>query len=76
MKTDVCDEEYINWDTFCKEHTLQKEEYIIYLTEKPFDDNWFSHEESQYAIITTNNWEETFAPQSLKSYLVYQMAQA
>lgn len=76
LKTDVCDEEYINWDTFCKEHTLQKEEYIIYITEKPFDDNWFSHEESQYAIITTNNWEETFAPPSLKAYLVYQMAQA
>lgn len=76
LETDICDKRYINWDTFCKERAVQKDEYTIYITEKPFDDNWFSHEESEYAVITTHNWEETFAPPSLKAYLVYQMAQA
>lgn len=73
---DVCEETLINWEDFCEKHSQKNEEYIIYITEKSFDDNWFSHEESQYSIITTSDWEEHFAPPSLKAYLVYQMAQA
>lgn len=73
---DVCEETLINWNDFCKKHSQENEEYAIYITEKPFDDNWFSHEESQYSIITTSDWENYFAPPSLKVYLVYQMAQA
>lgn len=71
----VCEEEYVNWELFCKNYSLKDNEYVIYITEKPFDDNWFSHEESQFAIITMNSWEEVFAPPSLKAYLVYQIAQ-
>lgn len=73
---DVCEENIINWSDFCKKHSSQDDEFIVYITEKPFDDNWFSHEETQYAIISTFDWEEHFAPPSLKAYLVYQMAQA
>lgn len=75
-EADICEEEYVNWNIFCKNHSSSDDEYIIYITEKPFDDYWFSHEESHYAVITTDDWEETFAPPSLKAYLVYQMAQA
>lgn len=76
LDEDICEEEYVNWNLFCKSYSSSDNEYTIYITEKPFDDNWFSHEESHYAIITTDNWEEIFAPPSLKAYLVYQMAQA
>ncbi|MDE6435865.1 MAG: nucleotide-binding protein [Lachnospiraceae bacterium] len=75
LDVDVCEEEYVNWELFCKNYSLKDNEYVIYITEKPFDDNWFSHEESQFAIITMNSWEEVFAPPSLKAYLVYQIAQ-
>lgn len=76
LDEDICEEEYVNWNLFCQNYSSSDNEYTIYITEKPFDDNWFSHEESHYAIITIDNWEETFAPPSLKAYLVYQMAQA
>lgn len=76
--TDICKENYISWTKFKEEHIEEDKyaKYAIYITEKPFDDNWFSHEESQFAVITTNDWEEIFAPPSLKAYLVYQIAQA
>lgn len=41
-----------------------------------FSDNWFSHEYRNCAVITTCDWEEIFAPPSLRAYLAYQMAQA
>lgn len=64
----------INWQNYCEDH--EKEEKEIVITEKAFDDNWFSHEEAEYAVITTSDWEEVFAPPSLGAYLVYQIAQA
>jgi len=73
---DICAGTKIHWNTFCKQYTCNEDEYIIYITSKPFDDHWFSHEERQVAIISTYGWEETFVPPSLGSYLVYQMAQA
>ena len=73
---DIYEEEYINWYKFYENYANTNNKYTIFITERPFDDNWFSHEESQYAIITTNNWETIFAPPSLKAYLVYQIAQA
>ena len=76
QEIDICDYEEINWDLFCLDHRMNEEEYVIFITDKPFDDNWFSHEESRFSIITTNDWEESFAPPSLKAYLIYQIAQA
>lgn len=73
---DVCDDNLINWNVICEEYTGFNEEYTIYITEKAFNDNWFSHENYRYAIITTHSWEEVFAPPSLSAYLVYQIAQA
>ena len=76
LDTDICEERYVNWENFCKNNRERNTTYCIYITEKPFDDNWFSHEEAQFSVITTNGWEEKFAPPSLKAYLVYQIAQA
>ena len=61
----------INWKYFCENYSAENDDYVIYITEKAFDDNWFSHEECQFSIITTSDWEKHFAPPSLKAYLVY-----
>lgn len=74
-KTDVCEDDYVNWNKFCKNRT-ESYEYIIYITEKPFDDNWFSHESYNFSVITTCDWESRYAPPSLKAYVAYQIAQS
>lgn len=50
--------------------------YVIAITEDRFDDNWFSHEYRNSSVITVDDWEASFAPPSLKAYLLYQIAQA
>lgn len=49
---------------------------VICVTDRPFNDNWFSHEYRHCAVITTSDWELNFAPPSLRAYLIYQFAQA
>ncbi len=49
---------------------------VICVTDRPFSDNWFSHEYRHCAVITTCDWERIFAPPSLRAYLIYQFAQA
>jgi len=49
---------------------------VICITDRPFVDNWFSHEYRHCAVITTSDWEQVFAPPSLRAYLIYQCAQA
>lgn len=73
---DVVNDVSINREFFRENYSTVNDDYVIYITEKAFDDNWFSHEECQFSIITTNDWEKHFAPPSLKAYLVYQIAQA
>ncbi len=73
---DVVNETYVDWDVFSKLYSIKNDEYVIFITEKPFVDNWFSHEEYQFSVITMHDWEKLFAPPSLKAYLVYQVAQA
>lgn len=48
----------------------------ILVTEDSFYDNWFSHEYRSTAVITASDWESTFAPPSLRAFLLYQVAQA
>jgi hypothetical protein len=73
---DVVNETCVDWDVFSKMYSKRNDEYVIFITEKPFVDNWFSHEECQFSVITIHDWEKFFAPPSLKAYLVYQIAQA
>lgn len=74
--TDLCEENQVSWEDFREKQVMEGNQYTIYITEKPFNDNWFSHEETQCAVISTHSWEDIFAPPSLKAYLVYQIAQA
>lgn len=74
--SDICPDKKISWDYFTNNIGERIEEYTIYITEKPFTDNWFSHENYKYSIISMNSWEHLFAPPSLCVYLVYQIAQA
>jgi hypothetical protein len=48
----------------------------IWVTELPFEDNWFMHESRGFAVVSTADWEHRFAPPSLRAYLIYQMVQA
>lgn len=48
----------------------------IWVTERPFEDNWFMHESRGVAVVSTADWEHHFAPPSLRTYLIYQMVQA
>ncbi|MFR7604466.1 MAG: hypothetical protein ACLUV3_03690 [Oscillospiraceae bacterium] len=73
---DVVADEIIDWDSFSNTNGNTIDEYTIFITEKPFIDNWFSHEDYKFSIITTDSWEVYFAPPSLCAYLVYQIAQA
>ena len=76
LSKDVTNDSKVNWELFCNNYSPMDDEYVIFVTEKAFNDNWFSHEEYQFSIITTNDWEKLFAPPSLKAYLVYQIAQS
>ena len=76
LNKDVTNDSKVNWELFCNNYSPIDDEYVIFVTEKAFNDNWFSHEEYQFSIITTNDWEKLFAPPSLKAYLVYQIAQS
>ena len=49
---------------------------LIVITEDPLDDNWFSHEYRRSSVITLSDWERIYAPPSLKTYLIYQIAQS
>jgi hypothetical protein len=48
----------------------------ILVTEAPLVDNWFSHEYRDCSIITIGDWEQVYAPPSLRSYLIYEIAQS
>lgn len=73
---DVCTGEMVDWNSFSNSVRKSIDEYTIYITEQPFTDNWFSHEDYKYSIISMDSWERLFAPPSLRVYLVYQIAQA
>ena len=73
--TDISQTPFVNWQTFIKNNP-QINDYEIYITEKPFVDNWFSHESHNKSVITTWDWERQYAPPSLKSYIAYQIVQA
>ncbi len=48
----------------------------ILVTDASLDDNWFSHGYRDSAMITISDWEPRYAPPSLRSYVLYQIAQA
>lgn len=75
-ETEICENKLIDWYAFCDAYGKSIGKYTIFITENPFNDNWFSHESNKYSIISTDSWETSFAPPSLCAYLVYQIAQS
>lgn len=67
---------YLIWKSLPDNIKNDNQSYRIYIIDEPFNDNWFSHEESHYSVITTSGWNDHFAPPSLAAYLIYQMAQS
>jgi hypothetical protein len=51
-------------------------DYAILITDQPFDDNWFSHTYRNVGIITTVDWEINYRKVSIRSYIMYHIAQA
>ncbi len=50
--------------------------WVIFIVSVGFTDNWFSHPHRDCQIITIADWEEVFAPPSLRAYLVYHIVEA
>lgn len=74
LEHELC-EGTLNWGNFCRSN-ISPDSYEIYITEKSFDDNWFSHEGDKISVISIAGWEDYFAPPSLRSYIIYQIAQS
>jgi hypothetical protein len=51
------------------------DEQVMAVISCPFDDNWFSHPLRDCHIITLADWEQHFAPPSLRAYLTYHLAE-
>lgn len=75
MSTELVKEKQIDWTTFCHNNE-NAEDYTIFITQKPFCDNFFSHEHHNFSVISTHGWEDYFAPPSLSAYILYQISQA
>jgi predicted nucleotide-binding protein len=50
------------------------DKYII-VTDKPFDDNWFSHHAADYWFISVSDWDELYAPPHMDKYIQYEIIQ-
>jgi len=67
-------EDIISWEEFKITH--QKDNYSIYITKNKLDDNWFSHNEKNFALISYFDWDELYAPPHVVDYLLYQISLA
>ena len=50
--------------------------HVIYITDYPFDNNFFSYTGPDAAVITAADWSEKFAPPSLTAFLTREMVLA
>jgi hypothetical protein len=68
----------VNAASLSAEWTRRYGEHVkaVLITEAALDDNWFSHEYRDSAVLSIAEWEEHYAPPSLRAYLMYQLAQA
>jgi hypothetical protein len=64
--------------TYCQDWMSRhpNTDYAILITDQPFDDNWFSHTYRNIGIITTADWEINYGKASIRSYIMYHIAQA
>ena len=48
---------------------------FLMITDKPFDDNWFSHNTSDYWFISVSDWDDSYAPPHMDKYIQYEIIQ-
>lgn len=65
----------LNWEAI-KKNKGERDTPEIYITNQSFDDNWFSHEDSYFSVISICNWDKNYAPPSLSTFIMYQIVQA
>ena len=54
---------------------ITKANRSIIITDKPFDDNWFSHSTVDYWFMTVSNWDEKYAPPPMNKYILHGIIQ-
>ena len=74
VNDDLADE-LIDWNKIMGQYLFDSK-YTIFISDKPFTDNWFSHESERLLVITTYDWATAFAPPSVSVYIAYQVVQA
>jgi predicted nucleotide-binding protein len=47
----------------------------VIITDKPFDDNWFSHSADNFWLVSVSDWEDVYAPPHMDKYLQYEIIQ-
>lgn len=75
-QAEICRTSKVDWNVFRSIQCPPRGKYVIYITEKAFSDNWLSHEETQFAVLSTSYWRENFNKIPVELYLIYQIAQA
>ena len=48
--------------------------YFI-ITDKPFADNWFSHNATNYWFMSVSDWDELYAPPHMDKFIQYEIIQ-
>lgn len=87
IRRSILGEGIINWDKIREQihgrieelrsnKEFQNVKYFVFVTNKPFSDNFFSKEEDLFSIISVSDWEEEFSPPHTKVYIAYQIAQS
>jgi len=47
----------------------------VLVTGLQLQDNWFAHPDRRVSIVTIADWEQVYAPPSLRAYLCYALAE-
>ena len=76
MQSEICKTQKVDWGVFRSTQHPTYNSRCIYITEKGFSDNWLSHEEAQYAVLSLDGWKEYFPQIPIELYMIYQIAQA
>jgi hypothetical protein len=55
------------------DEVLSSEEHHIIITDKAFDDNYFTHSRQNFKMISVSDWEELYAPPHMDKYILRQI---
>jgi len=64
---------YRQSDIGLNQFSLSKK-YII-VTDRQFDDNWFSHTTANYLFMSVSDWDDLYAPPHMDKFIQYELIQ-